>query len=135
MSQTDIKYKYNVALSCSGPQADNLLRGEAHQKVEVNIQVLPPKPDNIRRLGAEKTEETEEDEDTAPEDLAPLLGKVFGALDAVQHPGHGAPGPHVLTYSTVQYSTVQYSTVHTWFTMSSHEAAHLSSHRVLEILI
>ena len=49
LNVTDInyKYKYNVALSCSGPQAHNLLGGEAHQQVEVNVQVLPPKPDNI----------------------------------------------------------------------------------------
>ena len=60
-----------------------------------------------------KKEDTEEDEDTAPEDLAPLLGWVVGALDAVQHPGHGAPSPHVLT-------------------VRRHEAAHVSSHRVLE---
>ena len=80
---------------------------------------------------------TEEDEDTAPEDLAPLLGGVVGALDAVQHPGHGAPGPHVLTYSTVQYSTVQYRTVQYsphMLTVRRHEAAHVSSHRVLEFL-
>ena len=71
------KYYHQHCLSRSSSHADNLLRCNLDEEVEVDIEMLPPEPEHA----------------------APLLGGEVGRLDPVEDSRHRPPCPHVVTVS------------------------------------